>query len=47
MDDRNNFSNEKYLAARDRLVERSENFINNIYLDTMGLSNCWDRRIVG
>ncbi|WP_416191091.1 hypothetical protein [Neisseria sp. CCUG12390] len=33
----NNFSNEKYLAARDRLVEKNENFINNIYLDTYGL----------
>lgn len=37
MDDRNNFSNEKYLAARNRLVERNEDFINNIYLDTNGL----------
>lgn len=37
MDDRNNFSNEKYLAARDRLVERNEDFINNIYLDIKGL----------
>ena len=35
MDNRNNFSNEKYLAARNRLVERNEDFINNIYLKTI------------
>ena len=37
MNGRNNFSNEKYLAARNRLVERNEAFVNNIYLDTYGL----------
>lgn len=37
MSNHGNFSNEKYIAARDRLVERNEAFINNIYLDTYGL----------
>ncbi|KJJ23245.1 MULTISPECIES: hypothetical protein [unclassified Neisseria] len=37
MSGRSNFSTEKYIAARDRLVERNEAFIDNIYLDSYGL----------
>ncbi|KLT73002.1 hypothetical protein PL75_04805 [Neisseria arctica] len=37
MDTIQNFDNKKYIDVRDRLVEKNEAFINNIYLDIYGL----------